>query len=124
MAGLSFDTAVLVGLERGDEDAWAWMRRATERGVVPQVSAAAVAESWRGGSYGRLRRALAGCQVVPVSDGLARTAGEAVGVVGATPLDAIIAATAADAGVPLVTGDPDDMHGLASYFRALRVLTL
>lgn len=124
MAGLSFDTAVLVGLERGDERAWAWLRRATEHGVAPVVSAAAVAEAWRGGAYSRLREALDGCAVVPVDDRLARAAGEAVGAVGATPLDAIIAATAVDLGLPLVTGDEGDMHALVGHFRALRVLTV
>jgi predicted nucleic acid-binding protein len=124
VAGLSFDTAVLVGLEKGDARAWGWLRRATERGVAPVVSAAAVAEAWRGGTYSRLRRALEGCAVTPVDDRLARVAGEAAGVTGATPLDAIIAATAADSGLPLVTGDPADMHALAGHFRALRVLTL
>jgi predicted nucleic acid-binding protein len=124
VAGLSFDSAVLVGLERGDERAWAWLRRAAEHGVAPVVSAAAVAEAWRGGAHSRLRKALDGCAVVPVDDRLARVAGGAVAAVGATPLDAIIAVTAADVGLPLVTGDADDMHALLGHFRALRVLTL
>ena len=61
---------------------------------------------------------------MPVDDRLAPVAGDAMGAVGATPLDAVIAATAADFGLPLVTGDADDMHALAGHFRSLTVLAL
>lgn len=124
MARLSFDSAVLIGLDRGDDRAWAWLRRSAENGVAPSVSAAAVAETWRGGSYSLLRRALGGCTIVPVTADLARAAGEATAAVGAATLDAVIAATAAREGAPLLTGDPDDMNDLADYFKSLRVLTL
>jgi predicted nucleic acid-binding protein len=124
VAGLSFDTAVLVALDRGDEQAWAWLRRAVDREVVPIVSTAAVAEAWRGGSFSRLRSALTGCEIVPVSDAHARVAGEAIAAVGASTVDAMIASTAAQAGTPLLTADPDDMLALSRHFRSLRVLTL
>jgi predicted nucleic acid-binding protein len=121
---VSFDTGVLVALERRDSRAWAWMRRATERGIPPLVSTAAVAEAWRGKRQPWLARALGGCDVAPVSDALARSAGVACALTGAETLDAIIAATAAARGAPLLTADLGDMHALAGHFRSLRVIAL
>jgi predicted nucleic acid-binding protein len=123
MAGVSFDTGVLIALERDDQTAWGWMRRAAERRIPPLVSTAAIAEAWRGGRP-RLSRALEGCEIVPVSESLARAAGVAVGEIGAGTIDAIIAATAAVHGAALLTGDVDDMRALAEHFRSLRVLSL
>lgn len=125
MAGLSFDAGVLVALERREPGAWAWMRRATERGVPPLVSAAAIAEAWRGGRRRRwLATALRGCEIVPVSESLARAAGVACGATGAETVDAIVAATAAVHGSTLLTADLDDMHALTDHFRSLHVVAL
>jgi predicted nucleic acid-binding protein len=123
MAGVSFDTGVLVALERRELGAWAWMRRATERQVPPLVSMAAVAEAWRGRQTW-LATALRGCEIAPVTDTLARAAGIACGATGAQTLDAIIAATAAARGATLLTADLGDMHVLADHFRSLRLVAL
>lgn len=124
MAGVSFDTGVLVALERRESGAWAWMRRASERGVPPLVSAAALAEAWRGSRRGWLATALAGCEITPVTEALARAAGVACGATGAQSVDAVIAATAAARGTMILTADADDMHTLADHFRSLRVVVL
>jgi predicted nucleic acid-binding protein len=124
VAGLSFDTGILIALERRDTRAWAWMRRATERGTPPVVSTAAVAEAWRGRRQPWLAQALRGCEVTPLSDALARSAGAACAATGAQSIDAVIAATAAAGGTPLLTADLDDMHRLTDHFRSLRVVAL
>lgn len=124
MAELSFDSGVLIALGRRDTAAWAWMRRATERGVAPIVSTAAVAEVWRDGRQRWLRSALRGCQIVPVDERTAKTAGIACGATGAATLDALIAATAALRGGALLTADASDMTSLREHFRALRLLVL
>lgn len=124
MVALSFDSGVLIALERRDSRAWAWMRRATERELPPVVSTAALAEAWRGRRQVWLANALRGCEIVPVSDAHARAAGVACGTTGAATLDAIIAATAATRGATLLTADPDDMSTLADHFRSLRVVAL
>lgn len=79
---------------------------------------AAVAEVWRRPPSPYIARALAGCEVEPVDEPLARTAGEAIG---AGLGDALIAASAARRGMLLVTTDVGDMHALAQYFRGLVV---
>lgn len=124
MAGVSFDTGVLIAIERRDSVAWKWLRRATERGIPPLVSTAALAEAWRGGRQTWLGRALRGCEVAPVSESLARAAGVACGATGAETLDAVIAGTAAARGATLLTADLGDMLALADHFRSLRLVAL
>jgi predicted nucleic acid-binding protein len=124
MAGVSFDAGVLVALERRESGAWAWVRRSVERDIPPLVSTAALAEAWRGGRQTWLATALRGCEVSPVTEALARTAGVACGATGARTLNAIIAATAAARGATLLTADLADMRMLADHFRSLRVVAL
>jgi predicted nucleic acid-binding protein len=121
---VSFDSGVLTALDRREATAWAWMRRAAERGVAPLVSAAAVAEAWRAGQRSWLQSALRGCEIAPVTHGLALAAGIACADVGSETVDAIIAATAAADGAALLTGDPADMQRLTDHFRSLRVIVL
>lgn len=72
----------------------------------------------------RLVRALRVCDREPVDEPLARAAGVAIGVTGASLGDALIAASAARAGALLLTADQDDMQALSSHFRSLRLATL
>jgi predicted nucleic acid-binding protein len=127
MAGVSFDSGVLVGLDRNDARAWAWLRRAVERGEPPLVCAAAVAEAWRDGRrQAQLARALRAVIVDDVDERLARAAGEALAhVPDAGAVDAMVAACAARAGALLVTEDLADMRALADgHFRALKLAVL
>jgi predicted nucleic acid-binding protein len=127
VARVSFDSGVLIGIERGDEAAWAWMKRATERREPPLVCTAAVAECWRDARrQPLLARALNVCDVAPVDLELAHAAGEALArVAGAGTVDALVAATAARAGAVLVTTDAADLIPLAEgHFRGLRIATL
>lgn len=124
MAALSFDAGVLIALERRDTRAWAWMRRATGRGIAPIVSAVAVAEVWRDSPQIWLLKALGGCELVEVSGEHARAAGVACGATSAATVNAIVAATAATRGATLLTADLRDMHVLAGHFRSLRVVAL
>jgi hypothetical protein len=43
MAGITYDTGVLIAAERGDRRVWALHRRSLERGMMPTVPAG----SWR-----------------------------------------------------------------------------
>jgi predicted nucleic acid-binding protein len=124
VAPVSFDTGVLIALERNDRRAWAWMKRAVERGEPPIVATAAIAEAWRGGA-GALAHALHACDIHTLDERLARAAGEALAAVRGGAVDAMIAATAADAGALLVTDDLDHMHTFADgHFRSLRLAGL
>ncbi|MCA1697251.1 MAG: PIN domain-containing protein [Actinobacteria bacterium] len=83
-----------------------------------------MAEAWRGGRQTWLATALRGCELAPVTEGLARAAGVACRATGARTLDAIIAATAAARGATLLTADVADMQMLTDHFRSLRVVAL
>jgi predicted nucleic acid-binding protein len=127
VARVSFDTGVLIGIGRRDTAAWAWLKRAAERGGPPLVCTAAVAECWRDGRrQALLARALDVCDLAPIDLELARAAGEALAnVPGAATIDALVAATAARAGALLVTADVGDLVPLAEgHFRGLRVAAL
>lgn len=127
MARVSFDSGVLIGLDRGDTRAWAWMRRAAAHGQPPLVCAASVTEAWRDGRrQARLAAALRACDVQDVDEPLARAAGEALRhVADDDPVDALVAATAARAGALLVTDDAEHLRALAeNHFRALRIAAL
>lgn len=122
--GLTFDTGMLIALERGRLRAEQFLVRARERGVVPVVPVAVVMEWWRGRSD-RREEILALCHVEPLTERLACIAGEALAAVrGATPIDAVVMASAAARGDVVLTSDPTDLERLRSHFPSVRVLSV
>jgi predicted nucleic acid-binding protein len=86
------------------------------------VPAVVVAEWWRVDSR-RSRLILERVDVEPVSERLAKIAGEAVAVVpGATAVDAIVMASAAQRGDAVFTSDLDDLDRLRRYFPGVRLI--
>jgi predicted nucleic acid-binding protein len=123
--GLTYDTGVLVALERGDRAAWAWHKAAVRARRVPTVPAVAVAEAWRDARQARLGAALAGCRVDPLDERQARAAGAALGRAGsAQTIDACILASAAGRGDAVLTADPDDLGALAPHLGDVVVIGL
>jgi predicted nucleic acid-binding protein len=122
--GITFDTGALIALERRGQRARKILERATEQKLRITVPAAVVTEWWRSRSDTR-ERILAGVRVEPLTENLAKVAGEAMAAVkGATPIDAIVMASAAQRGDIVYTADVSDLEKLASYFRAVRVLSI
>ncbi len=74
MAGVTYDTGVLIAAERGDRRVWALHRRALERGSAPTVPVGVLVEAWRGRP--ELSRLLSGCAVEALTEQPARAAGE------------------------------------------------
>lgn len=124
MTGITFDTGVLVALERRRQRAREIVERALAREQRITVPADVVGEWWRGRTD--LRDAiLASVDVEPLSEVLAKVAGEALGAVrGATLVDAIVMASAASRGDLVYTSDVDDLEQLRAYFPAVRVLAV
>jgi predicted nucleic acid-binding protein len=121
-SGITFDTGALIALERRGQRARKVLERATEQKVRITVPAAIISEWWRGRNEIR-ERILAGVRVEPLSESVAKLAGEALAVVrGATPIDAIVMASAAQRGDVVYTANVADLAKLAGYFRAVRVL--
>lgn len=77
MTGVTYDTGALIAGERGDRRMWALHRRALERGLLPVVTAAVLAEGWRGSAL--MARLLLGCAVEALDEEAARRAGLLLG---------------------------------------------
>ena len=122
--GITLDTGALIALERRSQRARKIVERAVELKVRITVPAAVVAEWWRGRSD--LREAiLAAVRVEPLSDRVAKAAGEALAAVkGATTVDAIVMASAAQRGDFVYTSDVRDLERLTRYFRMTRVFAI
>lgn len=122
--GITFDTGALIALERRGQRARKILERATEQKVRITVPAAVITEWWSSRSDLR-ERILAAVRVEPLSEGLAKVAGEALAAIkGATAIDAIVMASAALRGDVVYTTDVSDLAKLAAYFRAVRVLSI
>lgn len=119
----TFDTGMLIALERRKPRATEAMRAIVRRGVLPVVPAVVYAEWWRGRSDVReeiLRMVL----VEDMPPPLCRAAGEALGAVrGASLADAVVMASAALRGGGVVyTSDRDDLRRLQRHFATVFVL--
>jgi hypothetical protein len=80
VAGVTYDTGVLIAGERNDRRMWALHMGFIAEEVVPVVPAPVLAEAWRGGPrQANLARMLAGCEVEPMSADQARQVGELAG---------------------------------------------
>lgn len=94
---------------------------AQERRAVITVPSVVVAEWWRAESK-RARLILARISIEPVSERLAKIAGEALAAVPrATAIDAIVMASAAQRGDAVFTSDIDDLDRLRRHFPEVRL---
>jgi predicted nucleic acid-binding protein len=115
--GITFDTGALIALERRGQRARKVLERATEQKVRITVPAAVITEWWRSRNDIR-ERILAGVRVEPLSESVAKVAGEALAAVkGTTPIDAIVMASAAQRGDIVYTADVSALAKLAGYFQ-------
>ncbi len=119
----TFDTGMLIALERRKRTAWNAFRAIVRRGLVPIVPAVVYVEWWRGRSDDReeIRDAVL---VEGMGPALCRAAGEALGAVrGATLADAVVMASAALRGGGVVyTGDMADLLKLRRHFPTVVVV--
>lgn len=124
MAGLTLDTGALVGFERQDRRVLLHLKNAQDLGQELTVPTPVLVEAWRGGARSaRVAKLLKACVVEPLFGDLARLAGEAIGVVkGATVVDAVVMASAAQRGDRVLTSDVDDLDRLRSVFPTVRLL--
>jgi predicted nucleic acid-binding protein len=121
----TFDTGMLIALERRKPRATEAMRAIVRRGLLPVVPAVVYVEWWRGRT--RIREdILAMVLVEDMAPTLCRAAGEALGAVrGASLADAVVMASAALRGGGVVyTGDPDDLRRLQRHFPTVLVLSV
>lgn len=119
MAGMTLDTGALIALERGDRRMRARLLVAEQDGEDVTVPAVVLGEWWRGGT-GRQRAILDAVDVEPVSEHLGKLAGEAIAALpGATVVDALVMASAAQRGDVIYTSDFEDLDRLHAHFRGV-----
>jgi hypothetical protein len=119
----TFDTGMLIALERRKRPAWEAFRAIVRRGSLPFVPAVVCVEWWRGRSDAR-EEILGAVIVEDMPPQLWRAAGEALGAVGGASLaDAVVMASAALRGGGVVyTGDVNDLRLLQRHFPTVLVL--
>ena len=119
--GATADAGFLIGVERAKARCLALLAAAKARRIQPVAPVAVVAEWWRGTpQQARILRAFV---VEPMTEQLAKSAGEAMAAIpGATVVDAIVMASAARRGDIVYTSDFADLSRLAAHFRSVRVL--
>jgi predicted nucleic acid-binding protein len=126
VAGLTLDSGALIAFERRERRVFVHLKEAERRSAPLTVPAAVVAEVWRGGPRAaRLSMLLAACVIEPLSEALARSAGEALAAVGgANTIDAVVMASAAKRGDRVLTSDPEDLVRLQACFPRVNVVRL
>lgn len=119
----TFDTGMLIALERRKPRATEALRAIVRRGLLPVVPAVVYVEWWRGRTDLR-EEILAMVIVEDLPETLCRAAGEALAAVrGASLADAVVMASAALRGGGVVyTGDEDDLRRLQRHFPTVRLL--
>ena len=119
----TFDTGMLIALERRKQRATEAFRNIVRRGFLPIVPAVVYVEWWRGRSNVR-EEILAAVVVEGMPPSLCRAAGQALGAVrGSTLADAVVMASAALRGGGVVyTSDIDDLKRLQRHFPTVSIL--
>lgn len=120
--GVTFDTGVLIAIERRKQRALQIHERLGERGIDINVPWAVVAEWWRARSDVR-QTILRSVTVEVPSVALAKLAGLALAKVRhVSTVDAVVMASAAMRGDVVYTTDLDDLEKLRAFFPSVRVL--
>ncbi|GAC1540011.1 MAG: hypothetical protein NVS3B12_26640 [Acidimicrobiales bacterium] len=117
MSGVTFDTGMLVALERNERAAWVVLRRCLNRHEVPTVPSVVIAQSWRDGRrQAQLARALGQCRPDDLDERLARRAGELCGRAGTADIvDAVVVESASRRHDVVFTSEGSDLEHLAGY---------
>ena len=122
MQGVTLDTGALIALERRNKRMRSVLQSVAESRMSVTVPSVVLAEWWRGRTDVR-EAILEAVDVEPLHASVARTAGEAIAAVrGATVVDAIVMASAAQRGDVVYTADHADFERLRRHFPAVRVL--
>lgn len=115
-----FDTGALIALERGDQQMHKVHRLATKHRYPMVAITPVIAEWWRRGKREKERANLLRTLVIEPPDAhVARLAGEAIGLVQATVVDALVMAAASIRSDTIYTSDLGDLEQLLEVFPAV-----
>jgi predicted nucleic acid-binding protein len=119
---ITLDTGALVAIERRERRMLALMTHALEHGTRVTVPTCVVGEWWRG-QRGPIARLLDAVVVEPLTITMAKLAGETIASVrGATLVDVVVVASAAQRGDLVFTSDFEDLSRIRdAAFRGVRL---
>ncbi|HTU63408.1 MAG TPA: PIN domain-containing protein [Polyangiales bacterium] len=119
----TFDTGMLLALERRKRRATEAFRAIIQQGYLPTVPAVVYVEWWRGRTAIR-EEILSAVLIEDMRPSLCRAAGEALGAVrGSTLADAVVMASASLRGGGIVyTSDVEDLTRLQRHFSTVNIL--
>ena len=122
--GATFDTGMLVALERRKQRAWEVYRRLRERKASVTIPTPVLGEWWRARTD--LREAIClSARIEPLTMTIARQAGEALAAVpSAGTIDAFVMSSASLRGDVVFTSDFEDLEKLRRFFPGVRVLSV
>lgn len=124
MTGATYDTGMLIALERRKQRAMAVHEWLAEERIPTTVPWIVVAEFWRGRTD-RRDAILRSVDIGVPSIALAKSAGHALAAVPrATIVDALVMASAALRGDVVYTSDIDDLGALQRHFPGVRLLAV
>ncbi len=116
------DTGALIALERGDQQLRKVHRLATDHGYQIVGITPVIAEWWRRGKREKQRIQILRTLVIEPPDlHVARIAGEAIGLVQATVVDALVMAAASLRGDTVYTSDLGDLERLLEVFPSVEL---
>jgi predicted nucleic acid-binding protein len=119
--GVTFDTGVLIGLERRHASALALLKACMLSRATITIPSSVVAEWWRGSH----RTVLESGIVEPLTSELAEAAGLLLAAAGGkNSVDAVVVASAARRGDIVATGDLDDVRQLARGLKNVTVVSI
>ncbi len=125
---LILDSGAVIALARGDQRARAYLARALELGAPVEVPVVVVAETVRGAARdARVHRVLKAVDVIPpATEPIGRLAGQLLGQAGSSStIDAMVVAQAVQRGGGVVlTGDREDLEGLAARHPEVWIQTI
>jgi len=117
-----FDTGALIALERGDQQVRKVHRLATDHGYQIVAITPVIAEWWRRGKREKARGHILRTLVMEPPDAhVARLAGEAIGLVQATVVDALVMAAASVRSDTVYTSDLGDLQRLLDVFPSVEL---
>lgn len=123
--GLTLDAGALIAYERGDRRMRGLVAAAEREERDLCIPAVVIAEACRGGNARWVSGLLAASVIEPVTEQLAKRAGELLARTGTTnAVDAIVAASAARRADTIVTSDAEDLQRLADDLAGVRIWTL
>lgn len=123
-----YDAGALVAADRRDQRMLIRHRGILASGQTPLVPAGVLGQVWRDGARQvQLARLVKGCKVLPLTEELARAAGELCGRAGTADVIDAAVALAAGPGTILYTSDPGDLTKLLAnlpFGQGVQVVTV